>query len=718
MHGLGEFSIGGGRILTYNGGVKSKQKRQKKEPKEERPGFVRSAFSELRQETKDSISAILLMLLGVLFLLAEFELAGAFGRTIYPFLSQLFGKAYLLVPIACLVLGAHLLTSHRRKVVSATAIGGTMFLLSALGLIDLTLGDKTAGYVGWAIAYPLRALFDTWATGLILGVVLIAGILIAFDFSLTRWRESFGGDDEEDATVPQPALAVSAPPMTPVATVPEVHETEEEEMTATPKPAKPRRPRINSDYELPPLSLLEKDKGKPTSGDIKANANIIQRTLAEFGIPVEMGEVSTGPSVTQYTLKPAQGVKIAKIAALQNDLALALAAHPLRMEAPIPGKSLVGLEIPNKAIAFVGLRPLIEDERFQEGGQLVFPLGKDVRGDAVYADIAKMPHLLIAGSTGSGKSVAIHDIIASLLFKNSPDELKFIMIDPKRVELAHYHDIPHLIAPVVTRPKGAIKALRWAVAEMERRYEVLASQRTRDIAGYNAVAEEPLPFIVVVIDELADLMVAHGREVEASIVRIAQMARAVGIHLLLATQRPSVDVITGLIKANITTRMAFAVASQIDSRTILDGMGAEKLLGRGDMLFLGADYSKPKRIQSAFISEKEVRDVTDFIRSQNLSDYAFEESFDEGGPDLGADGGGGGAGEEDPLYQEAYDVVVKSKQASTSFLQRKLRIGYSRAARLIDDLESHGVVGPGEGAKKREVLVVTADNLFNEDEIH
>ncbi len=708
------FSIGGGCILPYNTVVKTKQKRQKKEPKEERPGFIRSAFSELRQETKDSISAILLILLGVLFLLAEFDLSGAFGRTIYPFLSQLFGKAYLLVPIACLVLGAHLLTSHRRKVVSATAIGGTMFLLSALALIDLGFADNTAGYVGWAIAYPLKMLFDAWATGLILSVILIAGVLIAFDFSLTRWRESFGDNEEE---VAEPASTLSTPAGTPVPAVSEIHEEEKEAETREAlRPAKVRRPRMNDDhYELPPLSLLEKDKGKPTSGDIKANANIIQRTLAEFGIPVEMGEVSTGPSVTQYTLKPAQGVKIARIAALQNDLALALAAHPLRMEAPIPGKSLVGLEIPNKAIAFVGLRPLIEDQRFQEGGQLIFPLGKDVRGDAVYADIARMPHLLIAGSTGSGKSVAIHDIITSLLFKNSPAELRFIMIDPKRVELAHYHDIPHLVAPVVTRPKGAIKALRWAVAEMERRYEVLAGQRTRDIAGYNAIAEEPLPFIMIVIDELADLMVAYGREVESSIVRIAQMARAVGIHLLLATQRPSVDVITGLIKANITTRMAFAVASQIDSRTILDGMGAEKLLGRGDMLFLGADYSKPKRIQSAFISEKEVRDVADFIRSQNLSDYAFEESFDEGGADPSINGGG--REEEDPLYQEAYEVVVKTKQASTSFLQRKLRVGYSRAARLIDDLEAHGVVGPGEGAKKREVLVVTSDTL-NEDEIH
>lgn len=696
--------------------MKTKQKRQKKEPTEERPGFVRSAFSELRQETKDSISAITLMLLGVLFLLAEFNLAGNFGRWVYPFFSKLFGNAYLLVPIAFLVMGMHLLTSHRRKVVSATAIGGTMFLLSSLALIDLAFADMTAGYAGWAIAYPLKALFDAWATGLILGVIWIAGILIAFDFSLTRWRESFGDDEDETEPVVVPALAVAASAPAPAPVAEEVGEEIDEPAVAAPKPVKvrARRPR-NDDYQLPPLDLLEKDKGKPTSGDIKANANIIQRTLAEFGIPVEMGEVSTGPSVTQYTLKPAQGVKIAKIASLQNDLALALAAHPLRMEAPIPGKSLVGIEIPNRAIAFVGLRPLIEDQQFQEGGQLIFPLGKDVRGDAVYADIARMPHLLIAGSTGSGKSVAIHGIITSLLFKNSPADLRFIMIDPKRVELAHYHDIPHLIAPVVTRSKGAIKALRWAVAEMERRYEVLASQRTRDITGYNAVAEEPLPYIVIVIDELADLMVAHGREVEGSIVRIAQMARAVGIHLLLATQRPSVDVITGLIKANITTRMAFAVASQIDSRTILDGVGAEKLLGRGDMLFLGADYSKPKRIQSAYITEKEVRDVTDFIRDQKLSDYAFEESFDEGGPDLG--GGGAGNNEEDPLYQEAYDVVVKTRNASTSYLQRKLGVGYSRAAKLIDALEEHGVVGPQDGAKRREVLVV-GEQEIPEDEIH
>ncbi len=692
--------------------MKTKQKRQKKEPKEEHPGFVRSAFSELRQETKDSISAILLILLGVLFLLAQFNLAGAFGRIIFPFLSDVFGNAYLLVPIACLILGAHLLTSHRRKVVSATAIGGTLFLISALGLIDLGFGETAAGLAGWAITYPLEALFGIWAAGIVLFVIFVVGVLVAFDFSLTRWREALDGDE----ATPALAMTASAPVTSTMVMAPELPEELEEEEIETPKPIKAKRSKIHSDYVLPPLSLLEKDKGKPTSGDIKANANVIQRTLAEFGIPVEMGEVSTGPSVTQYTLKPAQGVKIAKIASLQNDLALALAAHPLRMEAPIPGKSLVGIEIPNRSIAFVGLRPLIEDQQFQDGGSLVFPLGKDVRGDAMYADIGKMPHLLIAGSTGSGKSVAIHDVITSLLFKNSPAELRFIMIDPKRVELAHYHDIPHLIAPVVTRPKGAIKALRWAVAEMERRYDVLAAERVRDIAGYNAVAEEHMPFIVVVIDELADLMAAHGREVESSIVRIAQMARAVGIHLLLATQRPSVDVITGLIKANITTRMAFSVASQIDSRTILDGTGAEKLLGRGDMLFLGADFSKPKRIQSAFISEKEVRDVTDFIRERSLNDYEIAD-FDASGNDAPGSSGSEEGGEEDALYQEAYDMVVKTKSASTSYLQRKFGIGYARAARLIDALEKHGVVGPADGSKRREVLVIGADTI-NENEIH
>ncbi|MEK7120288.1 MAG: DNA translocase FtsK, partial [Patescibacteria group bacterium] len=375
-----------------------------------------------------------------------------------------------------------------------------------------------------------------------------------------------------------------------------------------------------SNYPLPPLNLLEEDREVPSSGDTKAYSNIIKRTLETFGLSVEMAEINVGPTVTQYTLKPAQGVKLSKITSLQNDLALALAAHPIRIEAPIPGRSLVGIEVPNKSVARVRARNLLAEKTFFEHpSSLLFALGRDVMGGAVYANLAKMPHLLIAGATGSGKSVALHVVINSLLYRNSPRTLRFLIIDPKRVEMSAYKDLPHLIAPVVIEREKAIQSLRWAVKEMERRYEVLSEAGNRDIDSYNSQiinsgddASLVLPYLVVVIDELADLMMSFPREVEGSVIRLAQMSRAVGIHLMISTQRPSVEVITGLIKANITSRIALQVATQVDSRTILDMSGAEKLLGNGDMLYLAGDTSKPRRIQGAFISDEEVKKVVDY----------------------------------------------------------------------------------------------------------
>jgi S-DNA-T family DNA segregation ATPase FtsK/SpoIIIE len=422
--------------------------------------------------------------------------------------------------------------------------------------------------------------------------------------------------------------------------------------------------------------------------------------------------------VTQFTLRPAMGVKLSQITTLSNDLALALAAHPIRIEAPIPGKPLVGIEVPNKKSAIVGLRDLFEADDYKKSRySLPLVLGRDVAGFPVFSALEKMPHLLIAGATGTGKSVAINAILLSLLYRHSPNVLKLIMVDPKRVELSLYNGIPHLITPVIVDTKKVVNALRWSVREMEKRYEKLSESGSRDIFSYNAkqatAQKEIMPFIVIVIDELADLMAAHGRDVEAAIVRIAQMARAVGIHLIVSTQRPSVEVITGLIKANITTRMAFQVASQVDSRTILDMAGAEKLLGSGDMLYQAGDTSKPRRLQGAFVTEKEVKDVVRFIKQQ--AEQLEEEGETSGEPDklkLEIDENvseGSSFGDDDSmgdsLFFDAKEVVAQAGKASASLLQRRLKVGYARAARLLDLLEERGIIGPGEGAKAREVYI-------------
>ncbi len=453
-----------------------------------------------------------------------------------------------------------------------------------------------------------------------------------------------------------------------------------------------------------------------------------------------MDEVSVGPSVTRYALKPAEGVKVASILGLQNDLSLALAAHPLRIEAPIPGKSLVGIEIPNTIKSIVGLGSLVGSEEFQNSDKpLLVSLGKGISGKLQFANIAKMPHMLIAGATGSGKSVTIHTIITSLLYKNSPLSLKFIMIDPKRVELTLYNKIPHLLTPVITDAKKTILALKWCTKEMDRRYDILETHAVKDIDSYHKNILEPelkkieelkkqrrydpeinkipelMPFIVIVVDELADIMMAYPRELESGIVRLAQMSRAVGIHLILSTQRPSVNVITGLIKANIPARIALQVVSQIDSRTILDTMGAEKLLGAGDMLYIGGEMSKPVRIQSAYITESEVKAVSKYLATSyqdelpeiiSLTETAtdrnniFDATFENEG-----DGG-----DDDALYEEAKEIVKGAGKASTSYIQRKLRVGYARAARLMDMLEDRGVIGPADGSRAREVIGATDGN--------
>lgn len=484
-------------------------------------------------------------------------------------------------------------------------------------------------------------------------------------------------------------------------------------------------------WKFPGLDILEKKQSPADAGDIQQNAHIIQDTLREFSIDVEMEGANIGPKVTQYTLKPPAGIKLSRITALETNIALNLAASSLRIEAPIPGQKAVGIEVPNRKAADVRIRGILDTNEWRNAEEpLSFAIGKDISGAAVVGELNKMPHLLVAGQTGSGKSVMINTLLCSLLYRNAPSDMKLILVDPKQVEMAPYADIPHLLTPVIVEPEKTISALKWATNEMERRYSLLAEEKVRDIKSYNAkikgksvgvpdeeghiqqVNEGTMPYIVIVIDELADLMMVAARDVEALIVRLAQKARAVGIHLVLATQRPSVDVITGLIKANIPARIAFTVASQVDSRTILDQIGAEKLLGQGDMLIKTATMPKPKRIQGAWVMDEEVVKITDHMRTQSAPQYNDEivsqpvHLNGKGGVVMDFDHEGG-----DDMFRDAVQVVIQNRKASTSLLQRKLRVGYARAARIIEEMEEQGIIGPADGARPRDVLISSLSDL-------
>ncbi len=608
--------------------------------------------------------------------------------------------------------------------------GSIILFLSSLGLTDLILNE--GGIVGKFLSRSLSVLFDIYLSAIILIALVVVSVLVIFNtsikFDIVLFIKKLFSKQETVPLAPTENAAIE-----------KAVEKAEERTANHASRVNSDVPRTKNDNETfvpvsmrrsgkkwvpPPLSLLEGDRGKPGVGDIKANANLIKRTLLNFGIVVEMDEISIGPSVTRYAMKPAEGVKLSKIIGLQNNLELALAAHPVRIEAPIPGKSLVGVEVPNTLKSIIGLGSLISDEQYSRSAlPLLVSLGRDITGHSHFANLARMPHLLLAGATGSGKSVTIHAIVTSLLFRNPPENLKFIMIDPKRVELTMYNNIPHLLTPVITDPKKAIVALKWAAKEMERRYNILEKNKTRDIDSYhqNVLStqagknEEPMPFIVIIIDELADMMQSYPRELEAAVVRLAQMSRAVGIHLILSTQRPSVNIITGLIKANIPARIALQVSSQIDSRTILDTSGAEKLLGSGDILFLSGEMSKPLRIQSAYISEKEVKAVAKYLSDTYTDELQDEINISSENNSLSAQTNNAifsatlgeddsYDGDDDELYEEARETVIHAGKASTSFLQRKLRIGYARAARLVDMLEERGVIGAGSGAKAREVI--------------
>ncbi len=690
----------------------------------------------LTAETKKSIGVVLLLLLALLLILSLFAKAGPLGIYLLKFLQFSFGKIYFLMPFLFLFFGLVAIGGQRFGVKANHYFGLVLLFLSLLGLLhlrrdisamsffSLTVADG-GGFFGWLVVLPLFKLIGFWGSGVMLSALLLISLFLTFNTSfqsilnkfdslflgwqkITSWWQHFRHSDRQVVTTWENEDDINIEKDTeteePLSETVDFSRRELEEKNGQ-QAELLSVPKAVVKIELP-IQLLNPTRSKPTSGDIQANKEKIRKALQNFGIEVEMGEVSVGPTVTQYTLRPIEGVKLASITALHNDLALALAAHPIRIEAPIPGKALVGIEVPNQSIATVALREVVDSQEFRNrSNNLTIGLGKDVAGKVWLASLEKMPHLLIAGATGSGKSVCINTIIVSLLYQNNPEDLRFILVDPKRVELSAYNDLPYLYTPVITDVQKTINALKWAVGEMDQRYIKLSQTRHKNIAGYNLdFPKEKMPYIIIIIDELADLMSIAAQEVEAAIIRLAQMARAVGIHLVLATQRPSVNVITGLIKANITTRIAFAVASQTDSRTILDSAGAEKLLGKGDMLYISADISKPKRLQSAFVSDEEIGRITDYIKKQTGTSVDYDESITEKKTKNinGVDYGGGG---EDDMLDEARHLVISTQKASASYLQRRLRVGYARAARLLDLLEEEGVIGPGDGAKPREVLI-------------
>jgi S-DNA-T family DNA segregation ATPase FtsK/SpoIIIE len=687
----------------------------------------RSFSVGISQETRNSIAGILCILVVIISILAFLDKAGTAGVYLNSVARMLFGWGYFIVPVAFLMLGIAFIKSIHREIARSAVFGTILFVLSVLGIFyAMGAGDHLqrvvqGGYLGVALGWPLFTFVGFIATLVVLVGLVIVSVLMTLDVPI--YQLFMRSTIEEDAAKEE---EMKSKDIEKLVVMSGGKPLEERPMPLPPPPVKKEEPSRefvvkalkSGNWRMPPTDILSVDQDHASSGDINANAAIIKRTLANFGIEVEMGEVSVGPTVTQYTMRPAVGVKLSRITALGSDLSLALAAHPIRIEAPIPGKSLVGIEVPNKKVSLVGLRNLLESDDYTKPKFLMpLALGRDVSGEGVFAGLDKMPHLLIAGQTGSGKSVTIHGLILSMLYKFGPEILRFILVDPKRVELPLYDGIPHLLKPVITDNKKVPPVLKQLVMEMDQRYVRLAEAKVRDVVGYNEWAvkkDQPLmPFIVVVIDEMADLMKTFGKETEPAIVRLAQMARAVGIHLILATQRPEVSVLTGLIKANINARIALRVANQLNSRIIMDQAGAETLLGNGDMLFVGSDTAQPRRLQGPFVATHEIEQVVKFIKTQ-ASELGLEAETDQlaeqfeikpgtaGGPH-GLNGDSGDA--EDERYDEAKQLVVELQKASASLLQRRMGLGYARAARMLDILESKGVIGPGDGAKPRQVFI-------------
>jgi DNA segregation ATPase FtsK/SpoIIIE, S-DNA-T family len=712
---------------------------------------VEEEYYAMSPETKKGILIIFLFAAAIISILSFTQLAGSLGIFIDEGLGMLFGLSKYIFPAILLGLAYTMLRPNVYTLKIGNYVGVILFVLGINGLLSLLLEFQTmieqsfagegGGLAGLVFGFTLQNLLGFWASLVLLIAITVAAVLLMFNTSLQgllihrrlltqtakvnnmkheRFVKDEEDDEESDEEAEDPAYAE--------ASARQGEEDDDDEGEAVAEEVKFKSHGFLSKFrkkeadksltekfatskfknikiELP-LSLLNNKSGKPKSGDIQFCMDRIETTLRNFGIDVQMDEVSVGPTVTQYTFKPADGIKLTRITTLSNDLALALAAHPIRIEAPIPGKSLVGIEVPNATPAMVTLRSILESPGFkQRKTNLTMALGKDVSGKCWSADLTGMPHLLVAGATGSGKSVCLNTIILSYLYQNNPDMLRFIMVDPKRVEFTVYNGIPHLLTPVITDVTKTVNALRWAIQEMDKRFDILSKAGKRNIAAYNLEAENKMPYIVIVIDELADLMVSASSEIETSIIRLTQMARAVGIHLIVATQRPSVDVITGLIKANIPARVAFSVASSMDSRTILDCTGAEKLIGKGDMLLMTADMSKPRRLQGAYVSDDEIKKVATFLQKVGGEPEYDDSVTTKQNGKTSFDMNNSSDDEDDVLMSEAKRIVVEAGKASASLLQRRLRLGYARAARLIDLLEQQGIVGPADGARPREVLM-------------
>lgn len=722
---------------------KHKQKTPKWHQKENEWGdFVFDWTLGLGADTWRDIFALLIMVFAVIVFLGFFGFAGNVGSGIAGLVHKIFGSlpAYAF-PITTFWFAILLMFPNKEKQRMSRFIGLVLFIVFLAAFFHLFIPANDAreaairglggGIFGFMISNPLREGIGLFATFLVTVSLLAITLMMVFDFSLKQYFGYGGEEDEEKAKVNVNQGAKSSGKLSAflkgkLANMKSRKREIEIEPKAPVMDIDSRALAKDNSWKYPPVDILKDSNDEANPGNIQKNVEAIKNTLKHFGVDITMGEVNIGPTVTQYTFKPTEGVKLNQITARANDLALALASKSLRMEAPIPGKSSVGIEIPNVIPAKVTLKEIVVSKELKAiKSKLALALGRDVAGSAMAIDLEKMPHLLIAGATGSGKSICINAIITCLLFNNAPSDLRFLLVDPKRVELTNYNGIPHLLTKVITEVDQTISALKWAIWEMERRYKMFAEMGKRNITAYN---ENPgpdgkLPYIVVIIDELADLMATSANEVEGSIVRLAQMARATGIHLIVATQRPSVDVITGLIKANITSRIAFSSASQADSRTILDMSGAEKLLGNGDMLFIGNGLAKPRRVQGCFVSDPEIEDLVKFLKEESEAQYdesilSFRSQKSGGGGVYGGDGGG-----EDDMYEDAMRVVMESGKASASLLQRRLRVGYARAARLLDILEENGVIGPSDGAKPRDILIAgTGSEAFQpsggEDDEH
>lgn len=711
------------------------------------------------------VGAVGLIAISILLVLAWFNTGGPILEWLHRATLSTIGYAVYVLPLLFVYISVEVFRAEDNRLPFVMKLGTALLIVWFAGLFGLmkdASGQATGGFIGTFANKGMLALVSGSVAAfiyilLILVTTLFVTRISPFAVVKKLWEISKRELSEQEANVQVMRKAAEVNPKHQAigelklnAGVPTLDQEEKDKKGAhlaslrgsikQDKAAEEQAALVavsDPNWEAPSVDLLEKKQSPADAGDVQQNAQTIRDTLAEFNIEVEMEGANIGPKVTQYTLKPPSGVKLTRITALETNIALNLAAQTLRIEAPIPGQRAVGIEVPNRKAADVRLYGVLTAKQWKSNHEpLAFAIGKDISGEAVVGELNKMPHLLIAGQTGSGKSVMINTLLTSLLYRNSPSEMKLILVDPKQVEMAPYEDIPHLLTPVITEPEKTISALKWAVNEMERRYKLLAEEKIRDIKSYNQkiqsgnktisvpdengneqrVDDGAMPYIVIVIDELADLMMVAARDVEALIVRLAQKARAVGIHLVLATQRPSVDVITGLIKANIPARIAFTVASQIDSRTILDQIGAEKLLGQGDMLLLTPSMSKPKRIQGAWVMDEEVMKITDHLRLQSAPQYNDEiisqpvQLNGKGGVVMDFDGGSG-----DDMYKDAVRVVVESGKASTSLLQRRLRVGYARAARIIEEMEEQGVIGPADGARPREVLISSLDDMASNE---